>query len=304
MLDRSSTDLAQGRSKHGAGEFTFRKMHGIGNDFVVVDLRDGETAAPSPAMIRALSDRHLGIGFDQFVAISPGSDGADAALDFWNADASVAGACGNGTRCAADLLLAGSGLGTIRARTVSGTLLCERRDDGQIRVDMGPPALHWADIPLASEMDTRDFPAPGGARQLVARASAVSMGNPHCVLFVADALAVDHATIGTAIQSDSLFPQGVNVSFAQVVSPTDIRLRVWERGAGGTLACGSAACATLVAAVRRGLANRKATIEFEKGSLEIDWIDDESGVGMTGPVTHVATGRIDPAFLAEHAHDS
>jgi diaminopimelate epimerase len=265
----------------------FMKMHGLGNDFVVIDSR-GRGALTTAALARALGDRNRGVGFDQLAEIRDAAD-ADIALDFWNSDGSRAGACGNATRCVADHVMQATGQDNVSIKTARGILRARRRADGQVSVNMGQPQLDWAGVPLARPTDTLHLPLPGAP-------VAVGMGNPHCVLFVADADAADVAGLGALLEHDPLFPEGTNVEFAALTAPDRLRMRVWERGAGITLACGSGACATAVAAHRRGLTGRRVLLDLDGGSLEIDWRDD--GVWMTGPTAHVFDGRLTPAFLA------
>lgn len=265
----------------------FMKMHGLGNDFVVIDSR-GRGALTTAALARALGDRNRGVGFDQLAEIRD-ADGADIALDFWNSDGSRAGACGNATRCVADHVMQATGQDSVSIKTARGILCARRRADGQVSVNMGQPQLDWAGVPLARPTDTLHLPLPGVP-------VAVGMGNPHCVLFVADADAADVAGLGALLEHDPLFPEGTNVEFAALTAPDRLRMRVWERGAGITLACGSGACAAAVAAHRRGLTGRRALLDLDGGRLEIDWRDD--GVWMTGPTAHVFDGMLTPAFLA------
>ncbi|MGM0585613.1 MAG: diaminopimelate epimerase [Pseudomonadota bacterium] len=271
-----------------AAPLRFRKMHGLGNDFVVIDARAGGPRM-TPALARALGDRHRGVGFDQLAEILPGDADTDARLVFWNADGSAAGACGNATRCVADLLMAETGRDALLLRSDHGALPARRRPDGLVEVNMGRPALDWPEIPLAEPADTNALPLPGAP-------SAVGMGNPHCILFVEDAEAAPVETEGPRLEHHPLFPERTNVEFVQVLAPDRLRLRVWERGAGVTLACGSGACAAVVAAARRGLAAPRARVELDGGTLEIDWRED--GVRMAGPVSYVFEGALDPAFLA------
>ena len=261
----------------------FHKMHGAGNDFVLVDERPAALAL-TPARIAALADRRTGIGCDQFVTIHLARD-ADAALRFFNPDGQEAGACGNATRCAADLLMPETAQGTIRLRTQAGILAAVRLPDGRVQVDMGAPKLGWRDIPLAHAADTLHLDLPGDP-------AAASMGNPHVTFF--GELLDDAAIRGPAVEHDALFPEAVNVGFAQVLDRGRIRLRVWERGAGLTLACGSGACAALVNASRRGLAGRSATVIVDGGALDITWRDD-GHVEMTGPVASAFKGEFDLA---------
>jgi diaminopimelate epimerase len=258
---------------------SFVKMHGAGNDFVVIDSR-GLAPRVTPALARYLGDRHRGVGFDQLAEIRDG-EGTDITLDFWNADGTMAGACGNATRCVADMVLAEKGRRALTIRTARGVLSAQRLEGGGTIVNMGPPQLAWHDIPLARDLDPLHL--PDGA-------VAVGMGNPHCIRFVPDAETVDLATVGPAIEHDPLFPARTNVEFATRVAPDTLRLRVWERGTGITLACGSGACATAVAAHLRGLTGRRVTLRMDGGDLVADWRDD--GVWLTGPVARVFEGKL------------
>ncbi|MFV0359758.1 diaminopimelate epimerase [Tropicimonas sp.] len=263
----------------------FIKMHGLGNDFVVVDRRAG-APAPDAALVRALGDRHRGVGFDQLVLIEP-DDRADARLVFFNADGSVSAACGNATRCVARLLMDETGATNVTLRTGRGVLECADAGDGLTRVNMGHPMTDWREIPLAEPLDTLALPIDGAP-------TATGMGNPHCTFFVGDAEAVDLATFGPAHEHHPLFPERTNVQVAQVIGPDRLRMRVWERGAGVTLASGSSSCATAVAAARRGLTGRSVTVELDGGTIGIDWRQD--GVHMTGPTAYVFDGVLGPAF--------
>ena len=266
----------------------FVKMHGCGNDFVIMDERL-EPLALSPARAAAIADRHTGIGCDQLVLIQTAGPGADASMRILNPDGSEAGACGNATRCVAEVLSRETGKTSIVIRTISGDLPALLRPDGQIQVDMGPARLDWTDIPLSRPMDTLRLDLSADA---VAEPAAASMGNPHATFFVADLDAIPIVRIGPRLEHDRLFPQRANIGFAQVLDAATIRLRVWERGAGLTLACGSGACAALVNAHRRGLTNRRARVILDGGALEIEWRDD-GHVLMTGPVATAFTGQID-----------
>ncbi|WP_347311870.1 diaminopimelate epimerase [Defluviimonas sp. SAOS-178_SWC] len=268
----------------------FMKMHGAGNDFVIIDSR-GRNPVTTAALAAALGDRHRGVGFDQLAEIRD-VEGADYALDFWNSDGSRAGACGNASRCVADHVMSGLGRDRVSFVTERGVLTALRRADGLVSVNMGAPILDWAGVPLAEPADLLHLPIDGDP-------AAVGMGNPHCVFFVADAEAVDLSADGAAMERHPLFPKATNVEYASVTSPDRLRMRVWERGAGITLACGSGACATAVAAHRRGLTGRKVTLDLDGGTLEIDWRDD--GVWMTGPTAHVFDGALTSAFLTQYA---
>ena len=269
-----------------SGGLDFIKMHGLGNDFVIIDSR-WRSAVVTPELARALGDRHRGVGFDQLAEIRAGHD-ADIELDFWNADGSVAEACGNATRCVAQYLMAESGAAAMTIRTLRGVLDAKVQNGGLVSVNMGLPQLDWDKIPLADDIDPQHLPLAGDP-------IAVGMGNPHCVFFVDDAEAADVARRGAAVEQDRLFPEATNVEFAQVRARDDIRMRVWERGTGITLACGSGACASAVAANLRGLTDKRVNMQVDGGWLTLDWRTD--GVWMTGPSAHVFTATLEPAFL-------
>ncbi len=263
-------------------------MHGLGNDFVILDLRDG-TAAPAPAKIAEIANRKTGIGCDQLIILAPKRN-PEAALfmDIYNQDGSGAEACGNATRCVASLLMSETGDDMVVIETVAGTLPCWKEPDGRITADMGEPKFGWKDIPLSKETDTLHLGIGEGA---VKDPVGVNVGNPHAVFFVDDVEKLDVQKIGPRFESDKLFPNKINVEFVEVRSPAELRMRVWERNAGETHACGSGACATLVAAVRRGLADRKADIVLDGGTLSIHWRDDNH-VLMTGAAAHVFDGTL------------
>ncbi len=258
----------------------FMKMHGLGNDFVVVDER-GITPRVDKAIAIAMADRHRGVGFDQLAVLSD-TGNADVHLTFWNRDGSQAGACGNATRCIARHLMDETGRDALTITTDRGMLAARDAGQGLTSVNMGHPQLIWDEVPLAQEMDTLELPITGAP-------TATGMGNPHCTFFVADAEAVDLAQRGAEIEHHPLYPQRTNVQFASLIGPDHLRMRVWERGVGITLASGSSSCATAVAAARRGLTGRDVTIELDGGTLQISWRDD--GVWMTGPTAHVFDGR-------------
>ncbi len=270
----------------------FLKMHGCGNDFVVLDERCGALGI-TPTRAAAIADRRTGIGCDQFIVIEPppAHCDADAFMRIRNPDGSEAGACGNATRCVAHLLAHETGRLTQIIRTTSGELRAEVLSDGSVQVDMGPAELDWPDIPLARPMDTLHLDLALGPLDDPA---AASMGNPHATFFVADLSSLPIAELGPRLEHDPLFPERANIGFAQVLAPDRVRLRVWERGAGLTLACGSGACAALVNAHRRGLAGRRATLQMDGGDLTIEWRDD-GHVLMTGPVATAFIGEIDLA---------
>ena len=256
-------------------------MHGLGNDFVVIDARESAVDM-TEARARAIADRHAGIGCDQLILIGQ-SDDADVSMQIFNADGSEVEACGNATRCVP--LFVGR---DVLIRTRAG-LLDAHLIDGGASVDMGAPRFEWDAIPLAYAMDTLhmgaswdDLPAP----------AAVNVGNPHVIFFVDDLDAVDVERLGPLIEHDPLFPARVNVNFAQVVGDNHIRLIVWERGAGLTRACGTGACATAVAAIRRKLMTGPATVSLPGGDLVIAWAPGGT-IQMTGPATHVFDGEAD-----------
>jgi diaminopimelate epimerase len=267
----------------------FMKMHGLGNDFVVFDARDSALALGA-GQIRAIADRRRGIGCDTVVLIRPGGAAADASLVFYNADGAESESCGNATRCVARFLMDERGLPRVRLATRPGLLFCEDAGRKLVTVDMGAAELDWRKIPLAQAVDTANFPLDLSGSAIPA--SAVSMGNPHCVLFVPDAEKAPVAQLGPRIETLPLFPNRINVEFAQVVDRASIRMRVWERGVGITQACGTGACATVVAAARRGLTDRKVDVTLDGGVLSIEWRDD-GHVLMTGPTAMPFRGYID-----------
>ena len=268
-----------------ASMIQFTKAHGAGNDFVIIDERRRPLDL-GPASVRALSDRRTGIGCDQFITLHPPPPGTDADLlmRIRNPDGSEAGACGNATRCVAELLFEENGRPYQVIRTQAGDLPAERLADGRQRVDMGPAGLAWTDVPLSHAIDTLHLPLPGDP-------AACSIGNPHATLFVPDIDAVDVPARGAALEHDALFPDRANIGFVQVLAPDRIRLRVWERGAGLTLACGSGACAALVNAHRRGLTGRRATVVVDGGVLDIEWTA-RNRVLMAGPAATSFRGTV------------
>ena len=268
-------------------------MHGLGNDFVVLDARAGDLML-SPKSARAIADRRTGIGCDQILIIErPRSDG-DVFLSFRNSDGGIVESCGNGSRCIARLLLDETGKDMLVLETMAGPIVATRGRADLISIDMGPARTTWQEIPLAHAADTLHLQIGEGELQ---DAVGVNVGNPHAVFFVPDVAAVDLARVGPKLEHHPLFPERTNVEVVQVLSRTHLRMRVWERGAGITRACGTGACATLVAAVRRGLAGRQATVTVDGGDLEIAWRAD-GHVIMTGPVANVFTGTLDRSLLA------
>ncbi len=260
----------------------YRKMNGLGNDFVIIDLRGQEARMTSDAA-RALADRSSGIGCDQVITIEDRDGGPF--MGVWNADGGEVGACGNAARCVGAILMDESGEQEVGFDTMSGAIAASRISEGRIAVDMGAPRFNWRQIPLAEQVDdTRFVDIKLGPidKPVLWGPSAVNMGNPHCIFFVDDAEAQALDRFGPMIENHPMFPERANVSVAEVRGKHLIRLRVWERGAGITKACGTAACAALVAAVRRRLTARKATVELDGGRLAIEWREDDHVI-MTGP---------------------
>jgi diaminopimelate epimerase len=274
---------------HADNGLPFMKMHGLGNDFVVIDARRGNVPV-TPAFAEAVADRHMGVGFDQLAVILPAqTEGQDAHLIFYNADGSTSAACGNATRCIARHLMTETGKTDLTLTTDRGTLYAKDAGNGLTSVNMGPPQLLWTEIPLAEEMDTLELPIEGGP-------TATGMGNPHCTFFVEDAEAIPLEQFGPRYERHPLYPQRTNVQVASLIGPDHLRMRVWERGVGVTLASGSSSCATAVAAARKGLTGRRVRIDLDGGTLEIDWRED--GVWMTGPTAHVFTATLTKDWLA------
>jgi diaminopimelate epimerase len=274
----------------------FVKMNGLGNEIVIVDLR-GTPGPISAAEARAAARREP---YDQLMALYPGRGSSDATVRIYNNDGSEAGACGNGMRCVASLVSAETGRDALTFQTTAGLIPCWRADGGLYTVDMGRPRLRWDEIPLARPMpDTRalDFSfAPAGAPPLRAP-SAVNMGNPHAVFWVEDPQAYDLKTIGPLLEHDPLFPERANITLAATPSHDHLVIRTWERGAGLTKACGSAACAAAVAAARLGRTGRKVTVTLPGGDLTIDWREADDHVLMTGPVAFEHNGRFDALLV-------
>jgi diaminopimelate epimerase len=275
----------------------FVKMNGLGNEIVVVDLRRD----PRPiAAVEARAAAHQE-PYDQLMALYAARGGADASVRIYNNDGSEAGACGNGMRCVAALLSAESGKAKLQFETPAGLIPCWRSGDGLFTVDMGRPRLRWHEIPLAREMpDTRAIDlkfGPPGAPILQAPA-VVSMGNPHAIFWVDDPQAYDLRAIGPRLEHDPLFPERANITLAATPSRDHVVIRTWERGAGLTQACGSAACAAAVAAARLNRTGRKVTVTLPGGDLAIEWREADDHVLMTGPVEYEHTGRFDAALLA------
>lgn len=271
----------------------FIKMHGLGNDFVIIDGRADNPMLSSP-QVAAISDRHIGIGCDQLIVLEkPTSDDADVFMRIYNQDGSESDACGNATRCISSLLMAESGREAIDIRTGAGLLLTRAADGGRVSVDMGPVNTDWASIPLARALDTHALPIdiPGLPEPI-----AVNVGNPHVIFFVDDAEAAPIDEYGHALEHHELFPERTNVQMAHVNPDRSIRLKTWERGVGRTHASGSSACAVLAAAHLRDMTGRKADVMMDGGVLTIDWRDDNHVV-QTGPVATAFRGAIDASLL-------
>ena len=264
----------------------FLKMHGLGNDFVIIDARETESPITSQ-VAKAIGDRHFGVGYDQLVVMT-NSQKADVELIFWNSDGSLSDACGNASRCVARLIMDENNSEEITLKTGSGVLLARKGSNGFISVNMGHPQLDWDLIPLKEKVDLLELPIEG-------RPAAVGMGNPHCVFVVDDVNLVELVSWGSKIETHELFPKKTNVEFIQIIDQKNIRQRTFERGAGETLACGSGACAVAVVAHLKGLTARNVNIYLDGGQLSIDWSED--GIWMTGPTSFVFKGILSSEFL-------
>jgi diaminopimelate epimerase len=271
---------------------SFLKMHGLGNDFVVIDARVDEFT-PSEKFLRAVGNRKRGIGCDQIVVLrKPTASGADVMMVIYNADGTQVGACGNATRCIASHMFDELGKNECMIETTAGLLRTWLVSPGQIAVDFGAPRLEWNQIPLAREVDTLHAPVASGG---LFAPCCVNMGNPHAVFFVPDVDVIALAEIGPHLETDPLFPERCNIEIAQILAPDRIRMRVWERGTGITEACGSGACAALVAAVRRGLTARRAVVVLDGGELDIEWRENNHVV-MVGPAALSYRGAVAKDF--------
>lgn len=281
---------------YNAAMTPFRKMQGLGNDFVVFDARKNPIPMTA-SRAKAIADRHFGVGCDTLVLITPGAGEVDAILRFFNADGGEVESCGNATRCVARLLMDESGRPQVTLDSKGGRLVCADAGNGLVTVDLGVPGLDWQDIPVTHAVDTNAFSIPLGQGDVTA--AAVLMGNPHCILFVEDAERAPVTEQGPKLETHAFFPTRINVEFAQVKDRNHIRMRVWERGVGVTLACGTGASATAVAAARRGLTGRKVEVELDGGKLQLEWRESDGHVLMTGPGVTVFEGRLD---LDRHDH--
>lgn len=273
----------------------FKKMHGLGNDFVIIDGRENGLTL-TPEQVRTISDRKRGVGCDLLVLMKYSKSWQETTFcHLINADGSEIEACGNAARCVAHLLMREDQTDNVIIETLNGSLNCWREDAELVRVEMGKPQLQWNEIPLSKECDTLylgGLRPVDGLRPLEKNNApvAVGIGNPHCIFFVKDVAGVDVAKIGAHFEVDPLFPNKTNVEFAEVLAPDHVRMRVWERGVGITQACGSGACAVAIAAIRRGLCERKVTVTLDGGDLIINWPSDDAPVHMTGPVAYVFDG--------------
>ncbi|WP_237737659.1 diaminopimelate epimerase [Candidatus Endolissoclinum faulkneri] len=269
-------------------------MHGLGNDFIVVDGRKSEIAL-SEEHYRMMSDRWRGVGCDQFLTILPPKNNGFAYMEIHNPDGSQAETCGNGTRCVAHLLMDEVNVDKIVLETMNGSLVCTRSANKCVTVCMGKPNFNWSDIPLAVERDTLKVTVPGA--ESYGLATMVNMGNPHAVFFVEDIDILDLVSIGPLIENNLIFPKRSNIEFVKVLSHNSLRVRFWERGAGMTQACGSGACATVVAGILRGfITGRSASVVQDGGILEVTW-DSDGQVYMTGPVAISFLGKIDLSII-------
>jgi diaminopimelate epimerase len=276
----------------------FTKYHGLGNDFILIDNRSTPEPTITPEQAIKLCDRHFGIGADGVIFALPGTEGSDYTMRIFNSDGSEPEMCGNGIRCLAGFLadLEGKGVGTeqkYNIHTLAGLITPQLMPDGQVKVDMGFPKLLAAEIPTTlakpdQKVINQTLEAAGKAWQV----TCVSMGNPHCITFVEDVTSISLETIGSQFEHHPAFPQRTNTEFIQVVRRDYLKMRVWERGAGITLACGTGACASLVAGVLTGKCDRFATVELPGGPLQIEWSQEQGRIYMTGPAERVFTGQL------------
>lgn len=258
----------------------FRKMHGAGNDFVILDFRapkDTEEVTLSEDQIRHICNRNTGVGCDQLVTLHAPDNGGDIAARFFNSDGSESGACGNATRCIGHIVMSEQASEACAIETGGGLLHASMAGDHLVQVDMGAP----------KNIKDLDLPHAGLSNPVY-----VDMGNPHCVFFVDDVEEIDVAGIGAYVEHHKMFPNRTNVEFVQMINRNEIRLRTWERGSGETLACGTAACATIVAAAQRGLTERTAAIHANGGDLQMEWRESDDHILMTGPVAYVFSGNV------------
>lgn len=275
----------------------FTKYHGLGNDFILIDNRTNSEPVLIPEQAIQLCDRHFGIGADGVIFALPGEDGTDYTMRIYNSDGSEAQMCGNGIRCLADFLASLEGIDAkteYRIQTLAGVISPKREADGRIKVDMGMPLLEAGQVPTTlAEADQKVINIPIKVAEQSWDVTCVGMGNPHCITFVEDVTAIPLEKIGLEFEHHPAFPQKTNTEFIQVVRPDYLKMRVWERGAGLTLACGTGACASVVAGVLAQKCDRTATVELPGGCLEIEWSELDQRIYMTGPAKRVFTGKWD-----------
>lgn len=276
---------------------SFLKMHGLGNDFVVFDGRKNAFSL-TPAQARAIADRRHGIGCDQVILIEAAANRIDANMRIYNADGGEVESCGNAARCVARFLMDENGASKVLIDTAGGLLSCTSAGE-LVTIDIGAPRFEWREIPLSEPRDTLCFRVGAADCELPAlkEASAANVGNPHCILFVANVEQVPVERVGPLIAKHPLFPQGANVEFVQVLSPERLRMRVWERGVGVTLACGTGACASMAAAQRRQLCGTRVDVQLDGGTLTVEWQGEGSHVFMTGPASLSFRGDMDIGAL-------
>jgi len=282
-----------------ANVLKFRKMNGLGNDFVVVDAR-AHALALAPEAVRVIADRKEGIGCDQLIALEPSTE-ADVFMRIWNADGGEVAACGNAARCVAGLIAQEQARPQVTIETEDQVLGAAVVGDGLVTIDMGVPRLAWDEIPLAEPFhDTRRIELQAGPidAPVLHSPAVVNVGNPHALFFVDDVEAIDLGRIGPMLEHHPLFPERANISLVQVLGPEHVKIRTWERGAGLTRACGTAACASAVAAIRRELTGRKIKVSLPGGDLVIEWREGDGHVLMTGPYALDFEGTLPAALLA------
>lgn len=304
MTDNAHISLSDADADTYPQSIPFLKMNGLGNDFVVIDARQlthkGAPFKMTPTLAAAIGNREHGIGCDQLIVILPATHGGAAFMGIWNTDGSRAEACGNATRCVGDLLLQETQDDAVMIETIAGDLIAAAAPGAMITVDMGEPRLEWDQIPLAEEIhDTRGIELQIGPidAPILHTPAVVNVGNPHAIFFVDDIEDYNLEQVGPLLENHPMFPERANISLAQILAPDHIRLKVWERGVGLTLACGTAACATIVAAVRKNLSDRQARVSLPGGDLYMAWNEDDNHIYMTGPTSLDYEGSISPQEL-------
>ncbi|MGI9481343.1 MAG: diaminopimelate epimerase [Hyphomicrobiales bacterium] len=284
---------------NAGSQIPFRKMNGLGNDFVILDARKRDIKI-SEDVARAIADRQSGIGCDQLIVIDK-SVIADVRMRIWNYDGGEVESCGNASRCIASVLLNESGADVLSVETKGALIKCSLLEDGQVAVDMGEPRFHWSEIPLAEEFyNTRAIELQIGPIDdpILHTPSVVNVGNPHCVFWVDGFDGLDLAKIGPLLERHPMFPERANISLAKVSDGDRIDLKVWERGAGLTRACGTGACAAAVAAARKDLTGRTVTVGLPGGDLTIEWRESDDHIIMTGPVAYEFDGVLPESLVA------